>query len=198
MGFLRVLYKPAEKLLKKTRLLVTIFFPVVTDRSNGFFLSLKINYMRRYFNLRTFYALSIVFLALSCTKSYHNNNNATATATSDSVTSALISGKWVISSFTQQTEDKTSKFSGIVFTFSSDGSVSAEDKGQVTSGTWHFTPAVTYYGSTSKNALLINLGVNNPFDLVDKTWNLVSNSETIIKLDSPEVLEDEHVQFSRQ
>ena len=151
--------------------------------------------MKKHLNIPLVLVMAAAFAMVSCSKSSYNNSGNT---TSNAVTAALTTGKWVLSSFTQKTEDKTSKFSGITFVFSSDGSVSADDNGKTTKGSWHFSPAVTYYGSSSKDALNINLGTAQPFDLLAKTWNLVSNSSTAIKLDSPEVLEDEHVQFSKQ
>jgi hypothetical protein len=150
--------------------------------------------MKKYLNILVVSAIPFLLGMVSCSKSSYNSN----TNTNNAVTAELTAGKWVISSFTQKTEDKTSKFSGITFVFSSDGSVSADDNGKTTKGSWHYSPAVTYYGSSSKEALSINLGTAKPFDLLAKTWNLVSSSSTAIKVDSPEVLEDEHVQFSKQ
>jgi len=135
----------------------------------------------------------------SCSKSYVSPNTTTATSpTSADLTTVLTSGIWVVSSFTQKTEDKTSKFSNIFFTFSANGTLTATDNGNTTNGTWNYTPAVTYYGSTSKAAIAINIGTGNPLVLLTKTWNLIASTSSTIKIDSPEILEDEHVQFSKQ
>jgi hypothetical protein len=154
--------------------------------------------MKKYFNklLSLFVAASIL---ASCSKSSVASNNTTATSpTSTDLTTALTSGNWVVSSFTQKTEDKTSKFSNIVFTFSAGGVLTATNNGNITSGTWNYTPAVTYYGATSKAAIAINIGTGNPLALLTKTWNLISSTSSTLKIDSPEILEDEHVQFSKQ
>jgi len=146
--------------------------------------------------------LSLVMAAsilVSCSKSYVAPNTTTTTSpTSADLTTVLTSGSWVVSSFTQKTEDKTSKFSNMVFTFSANGALTAIDNGNTTNGTWNYTPAVTYYGSTSKAAIAINIGTGNPLVLLTKTWNLISSTSSTIKIDSPEILEDEHVQFSKK
>ncbi len=116
----------------------------------------------------------------------------------DTVATELISGTWRISAFTQGTEDKTSKFSNIDFIFSKGGAITANDDGKQTMGSWHFTPAVTYYGSSSKDAISLSIGSSKPYDLLTKTWNLISHSSSVIKLDNPEVPEDEHVEFTKR
>ena len=154
--------------------------------------------MKKYFSklLSLIVAASIL---TSCSKSYVAPNTTAATSpTSADLTTVLTSGSWVVSSFTQKTEDKTSKFSNMVFTFSANGVLTATDNGNTTSGTWNYTPAVTYYGSSSKAAIAINIGTSNPLVLLTKTWNLISSTSSTIKIDSPEILEDEHVQFSKK
>ena len=123
--------------------------------------------------------------------------DAVAVAAKDSVTASVTAGNFVVSSFVQRTEDKTSQFKNIVFKFSANGTLTATDNGTVTNGTWSFTPAVTYYGATSKSAFVINMGASTPLSLLTKTWNISLNSTTLLQIDSPELLEDEHVQFSR-
>ena len=154
--------------------------------------------MKKYSNKLLSLVVAASILA-SCSKSYVAPNTTTSTSpTSTDLTTILTSGNWVVSSFTQKTEDKTSKFSNIFFTFSANGTLTATDNGNTTNGTWNYTPAVTYYGSTSKAAIAINIGTSNPLVLLTKTWNLISSTSSTIKIDSPEILEDEHVQFSKK
>ena len=94
-------------------------------------------------------------------------------------------------------EDNTSAFSGYVFRFASNGKLIFTKNGADIQGAWSYTPAVTYYGSSSKDAITINMGTDNPFRRLTKTWNLVSITSTAIKLDNPEILEDEHLQFQK-
>jgi hypothetical protein len=153
--------------------------------------------MKKYFKLPAALFISAVLLLVSCSKSAVDTTTPPDTTTAN-LTNALTTGKWIVSSFIEKIEDKTSKFNDIVFVFSTDGSVTATSKnGSSTKGTWQYTPAVTYYGSASKAAIALNMGAGNPLNLLTKTWNFISSTSTMIKIDSPEILEDEHVQFSK-
>jgi hypothetical protein len=150
--------------------------------------------MKASFKALPAFCIAAAILFSACTKEKATDNTA-----SNNLTTAITSGTWVISSLTQRTEDKTSQFSGIVFIFAANNTVKATEKnGNITNGTWAYTPAVTYYGATSKEAVIINMGTNSPFSRITKTWNVVGSSSTAVKLDNPEVLEDEHLQFSKQ
>jgi hypothetical protein len=135
----------------------------------------------------------------SCSKSYNappNANNSVDTT----LKTQVISGTWIIKSYTQRTEDKTSQFAGVVFTFSSNGTLTANKNGDIINGTWSYTPsAVGYYGGPpSKASVTLNLGAVSPFDRLTKVWNVATNTDTLLTLDNPEPVEDEHLQFSKQ
>lgn len=145
------------------------------------------------------FALAVLLVGFaSCSKTGGSSATNGATPATDSITGFLTSGKWIISSMSQKNEDNTSSFSGYVFTFGTDGKLTAIKNGAPVQGTWHYTPAVTYYGSSSSNAISFSMGTDNPFRRLTKTWNLLSASSTAIKLQNPEVLEEEQVQFQRQ
>jgi hypothetical protein len=131
----------------------------------------------------------------SCQKS---NSSTAANSNSDTLTVAITSGSWVVASLTQKKEDNTGKFAGYTFKFSANGKVTATINGVATAGTWSHTPAVTYYGSSSNEAIVMNLGTDNPFRRLSKTWNIISKTSTSIKMDNPELLEDEHLQLQKQ
>jgi hypothetical protein len=141
--------------------------------------------------------LSFLFMMESCSKSYTAPNPPANTNPS----STVVSGTWIISSFTQATEDKTSLFDGYVFTFDSVGNIKAEKNGAVATGTWSYTPSsVGYYGSTpSKSSFTINVGASVPLGSLTKTWNIDSTNTSSSKLAliSPEVVENMHVNFSK-
>lgn len=119
------------------------------------------------------------------------------------VTAASLNGNFTISSYRQGTENKIAKFEGYVFTFSSTstngGTVTAVKGTDKVNGSWVYSPAVTYYGSTSKNAVVLSLGTATPFDRLTKTWNFDSTStSTKLVFSNPEVREDEHLVFVKQ
>jgi hypothetical protein len=141
---------------------------------------------------------AIILFLTACSKSSPADTAASTTVTPASLTTALTSGSWTLSSFVQRTEDKTSKFADYVFVFAANGTVTATSKGVEIQGSWSYTPAVTYYGATSKSAIALNMGNSVPLDLLTRTWNFLSVNSTTLKVESPELAEDEHVQFSKK
>lgn len=137
--------------------------------------------------------LTIVLLSIACKSNAVDPINNTTT----DLTSSLTQGSWLVSSYIQKTEDKTAKLSGYIFIFSSGGKVVASKNGQEVTGTWQYTPAVTYYGSASKEAIDLNFGTDKTLGQLTKKWNFISSTSSIVKVDSPELAEDEHLQFSK-
>ena len=115
----------------------------------------------------------------------------------DTSNSTVTSGNWQISSFTQRTEDKTSDFDGLIFTFS-DSSTLVVSGSESMQGTWHYNaPSPGYYGSAT-GSFTINLGTGSPFKRLSRTWNVVSQTASELKLDAAEATEDEHVTFTKK
>jgi hypothetical protein len=141
--------------------------------------------------------VSIAMLLAACS-SY---TNPVAPTTTDTV-SASIAGNWVISSLVQGTEDKTSQFSGYTLTFTEtsdqSGAVTATRNGSTISGTWSHSPAVTYYGSSSTESIVLNLGTATPFDRVTGTWNVASSTGAKLSLASPEVAENMQLVLTKE
>ena len=152
--------------------------------------------MKKYSGILATLILGSVFFT-SCSKSSEIPASATNPATND-VTANLGSGFWVISSLTEHGEDKAGKFSGYRFEFLPSGVMKASKNGVETQGTWQYTAAVTYYGSSSTAAIAISLGNNSPFDILTGKWNMVSSTSSTLKVDSPEIAQAEHLVFTRQ
>lgn len=140
------------------------------------------------------FLLIIVFA--SCKKNYSTPPAAAGTDPSTVVSK----GTWAVSSYTQKTEDKTSSLSGTVFTFSSNGSVSASNGGKTVSGIWSSSKGgISYYGGPPSIATFtINFTSDNNLIKISKSWNVASEDDVSIKLDNKEPLEDEHLSFSKQ
>jgi hypothetical protein len=154
-------------------------------------------------NIRSIAGSLLLTLGATLSACGTSSNNPTAPVTQPSnVPSFITSGTWVVSSLMQRTEDKASQFSGYAFAFTGvggeSGTVVATNNGASISGTWTHSPAVTYYGSTSTESITLSLGTASPFVRLTKTWNVVSITSTTLTLVNPEVLEDEHLVFSRQ
>ena len=128
--------------------------------------------------------------------------NPTAPDPVTTSTPVVADGSWVVSSLLQRTEDKTAQFSGYTLKFVStaaeSGTVTATRNNSTISGTWSHSPAVTYYGSGSKEAIVLNLGTSTPFDRLTGTWNVVSSTASSLNLASPELAEDSHLVLAKQ
>ena len=141
--------------------------------------------------------LSVVIFLSACSKSDSGSN---PTPSSSGTTSALTSGNWTISSFTQRSEDKTSDFAGSVFSFAQGGKVSVTANGSTTNGTWSYaTGAAAYYGNPATDpTLTLNLGDASPMSELKATWIVESLTSTAVQLRNQEANDDEHVKFVKQ
>lgn len=142
--------------------------------------------------------VSVAMLLAACSG---YSSNPTAPTSTDTVT-ASIAGNWVITSLVQGQEDKTSQFSGYTLSFSAtdaeSGTVTATRNNSTVNGTWRHSPAVTYYGSSSTESIVLNLGTATPFDRITGTWNVTSSTNAKLSLASPEVAENMHLVLSKQ
>jgi hypothetical protein len=155
--------------------------------------------------LRTarFMVLSAAFLLAACSSSKDASNPTGPITQPSTVASAITAGAWTIGTLTQSTEDKANQFSGYTFAFSrtgaaESGAVTATKGGNTIAGTWSHSAAVTYYGSTSTESMVLSLGASSPFAMLTKTWNVVSNTTSTLTLVSPEVTENMHLVFVKQ
>ena len=152
---------------------------------------------------RPFVALTATLLLAACGGSNSATNPGGPVTQPSTVTSAITAGTWAVGTLTQRTENKANQFSGYTFTFSRTGNaeageVAATKGGNTITGTWSHSAAVTYYGSTSTESIVLSLGASSPFAMLTKTWNVVSNTASTLSLVSPEVAEDMHLVFVKQ
>ncbi|MDQ6815517.1 MAG: hypothetical protein M3040_17445 [Bacteroidota bacterium] len=143
-------------------------------------------------------AFLVCLLLISCSKT-----TETPAASADVATSAsnkIASGNWVISSYTQKTENKSASFAGVVFTFADGGKLTATKDGVITTGTWSHSPSsIGYYGSApTKASLTVKLGTDKPFKNLTRIWNIVASDSSSLSLINPEPVDDEHLVFSKQ
>jgi hypothetical protein len=154
--------------------------------------------MNRFERMTSRAVVSGAILLAACSGSY---SNPTSPTTTDTVT-ASIAGNWVIASLVQGLEDKTSQFSGYTLSFAEtnaeSGTVTATRNNSTVSGTWSHSPAVTYYGSTSTESIVLNLGTATPFDKITGTWNVSSSTDAKLSLASPEVAENMQLVLTKQ
>lgn len=149
------------------------------------------------------FALAAVILLAACGGGSDAGNPAGPVTQPSNVASVITTGTWAVATLTQNTEDKANQFSGYSFTFfragdAESGTVTATKGGNTVSGTWIHSPAVTYYGSSSTESIVLSLGASSPFAMLTKTWNVEANTATTLTLVSPEVAESMHLVFVKQ
>ena len=144
-------------------------------------------------SLMTALALIVITVAISCTRTVdnpsgsNNSSNNNSGNNSGTTTGSITSGTWVISSFTERGENKTSDYAGVNFTFA-------------TNGTVNVSGAATANGTYSISATNLNLNFpsGKPLDRLNEPWKIVESNNSTVRLDHPENDEDEHVTFSKK
>ncbi|HBS88860.1 MAG: hypothetical protein A2W91_01040 [Bacteroidetes bacterium GWF2_38_335] len=97
--------------------------------------------------------------------------------TPSEATSTLTSDQWRISYYWDKDKDETSDYSGYVFTFNDDGSLTAV-KGSVTvSGSW------SVYSSDGYTKLDIDFGTAEPLSEFNDDWKILEQTSAEIKLE---------------
>ncbi len=85
----------------------------------------------------------------------------------------LADGLWVVGSYTEDSDNQSSNYSGYTLNFNSDGTVVA-DNGSAINGTWG--------PQNSESELFFNFGTTGPFDEFNDTWDVISVSDTQVEL----------------
>lgn len=94
--------------------------------------------------------------------------------TEDAIVNAMTSGQWVVTSFTQNSTDVTSSFSGYKFQYYSNRTVDAIKNNAVEkSGTWNGDAATLSISASFSNVV-------EPLSLLNGTWHIDNNSWTFV------------------
>jgi hypothetical protein len=139
---------------------------------------------------------AIILFSTSCSKT---NQSKSSTSTSDTFSISNISGSWIITSYFEKEESKTSSYKGYVFNFASGGVFTATKGSEVNTGTWVYSPAsVGYYGSApTKASIRLSIATAEPLSRLNRTWNIDSLTSTYLSLLNPEPTNQERVLFAR-
>jgi hypothetical protein len=135
--------------------------------------------------------IALVFTLFSCKKQDALIDNA-------DVKTNITVGQWKVTSYREKTEDKTDIYNGFSFVFKEDGSVTATSSNETISGSWSASDATSsYYGAPPASATFtINIGGSGKFTKINKSWDVnTSTTNTDLKLDNKEPLQDEHLEF---
>lgn len=120
-------------------------------------------------------ALFIVTLT-SCNKSKTQNN----------IQDDIQQGTWVVSSYIDNGNDETMDFTSFRFTFNQDGSLQVMDLSSSSTnqfpGQWSITDSNSNDDSIDDLDFNVTFNVGNKLDDLTDDWDIVSQSETEIKL----------------
>lgn len=119
--------------------------------------------------------LFMVNVASMC--SDDDNSSSSSSSTPTQVTTNVSSGTWRVSLYNEEGTVHTSDFNGYVFTFGTDGSVTAVNGSSTQAGVWS-----TYTDSGSTKFDLNFLVSSGSFESISEDWNVLSSSATVISL----------------
>jgi len=132
--------------------------------------------------LQSMWVLALIITAgfsmISCTKDQTLNNELSLNQMEDSVES----GAWVITLFEESGKDETNHFSGYDFTFSTDGTILADNGVTSYEGTWSITDSNSNDDSQSDLHFTISFNLSNDFEDLNDDWDVISNSDVKIEL----------------
>jgi len=127
--------------------------------------------------------LSVFLLSSTCSS---DDDDGTPNDNSGQIQQIMVeaqSGTWRITSYIDSGQDETSDFSGYNFLFESNGTLTATKDDLTRTGSWSVTDSSS---NDSSDDIDFNIFFNVPesdiFEDLNDDWDIVSHSETMIKL----------------
>ncbi len=121
--------------------------------------------------------ISLLTLATACSKWQNNQNQITKISTD---------GNWLVSSYIDDGDDETSEFSTFKLHFMESGVLHGTDLLSSSStpynGTWSITDSNTDDNNLADLDFNINFNVGNKLDDLSDDWDIISYTDTEIKL----------------
>jgi hypothetical protein len=114
----------------------------------------------------------------------------------------LTVGRWKVTSFVQGNDNLGSQFASYIFTFNSDGNMTADDNnGNQTIGYWHYQEAIFYYGipvyGSSPYGFTMTIGSGLPLTSLNENYFISKKTLTTINIDSINPNENAHITLSK-
>ena len=131
--------------------------------------------------LKTVFAILLIsVISVACSSSDDSNNNSGNT-TQDVVNTAQ-SGNWIITYFFDTDSEETNNFTGYVFTFGSNGVLTATNGSTTVTGSWSVTDSNS--NDDSPDDLHFNISFATPADFQDLTddWEILTYTSSKIEL----------------
>jgi len=124
----------------------------------------------------------MLMLAVMASCNNGNDPNPTSQAKINEAKTIALAGQWTISYFWDTDKDETASFSGFIFEFSSDGSITATKGTTIVSGQWSVTDEDN--DDDVDENVDVNLAFSTPASFVSLTedWHIISISEGKIEM----------------
>ena len=132
--------------------------------------------------LKTAFTIILISVWLFGCSSSDDSSNNSGNTTQDDVVNTAQSGNWVITYFFDTDSDETNNFTGYVFTFGSNGVLTATNGSTTVTGTWSVTDSNS--NDDSPDDLHFNISFSTPADFVDLSddWEILSYTSAKIDL----------------
>jgi hypothetical protein len=141
--------------------------------------------------------LALGLLAAGCDHKKDDLVTPTAPASTTTFPQVLAAGTWVVTSYRQATEDKTSQLAGYRFAFAANGQATASHGNTTDPGSWTWG-GNSYYGTPADSKTVVfTFGSQHPLDRISKSWIIASADDKVIQLDSSNPAELEHLTLGR-
>ncbi len=125
---------------------------------------------------KLFIVLAITVFAACSSDDDSGNVNTTEF---EQIKTTLPQGEWEITKLIDGQSDHTAAFKSFVFNFKEDGTVIATTDLFTEPGTWAYDNSSS---SSSSEELLLQFSENDPFDVINDDWDIVSVTNSKIEL----------------
>lgn len=124
--------------------------------------------------------LILILAGALCFSSCKKEDNSSARI--NEVKTAMQSGSWRITLYSDDGQNETSYFSGYSFSFQNNGTLSANNGSATESGTWSVRNSNSNDDSNDDLDFIILFNSSNNFEELNDDWDIVSNTATRIEL----------------
>lgn len=150
----------------------------------------------------TTHLLALVLIATStaCSKS---DDSATPANLSTTLKQEIITDSWIVSSYIDKGKNETSDYTGYTFTFSDNGTLTANTSGMTFTGTWrigsdHNGSDDSGNHSSDDNKMIITISGNYQMDELTNDFLIVSISASEIVLKDDNLTKIKELRFVKK
>lgn len=145
-------------------------------------------------------ALVLIATSTACSKADDSASTANQSAT---LKQEIITDTWIVSSYIDKGKNETSEYNGYTFTFSDNGTLTANTSGMTFTGTWrigsnHNGSDDSGNQSDDDNKLIITISGNYQMDELNDDFLIVSISASEIVLKDDNLTKIKELRFAKK